>query len=68
MNRQKHFIHVPLVTSSGAASAKPIGVGLSKLPAPILHGFVGQRHASLCHHLFDMAVAHAEAEIPPHSG
>jgi hypothetical protein len=39
-NGEKHFIQVPLVARSGAAPAEPIGIGLSKLPAPISYRFM----------------------------
>src|SRR5688572_1129084 len=67
MDRQKHFIHMPCVTRSGAAPAKPIGVGLSKLPAPISYRFMRQRDPAFCHELLDITVAEGKAVVQPHT-
>jgi hypothetical protein len=67
VNRQEHFIQVPRVTSSGAAPAKPIGGGLSKLPAPISYRFMRHRDTAFSHELFDIAVTEGKAVVQPHT-
>jgi Pyruvate/2-oxoacid:ferredoxin oxidoreductase gamma subunit len=39
---------------------------LTKLPVPILYGFVGQGTATLRHVLLDIAIAQGEAVVQPH--
>jgi hypothetical protein len=62
-NREEDLIQVPRVPRSGAAPAKPMGVGLSKLPAPISHGFMRHGNTTFCHELLDIAVTEGKAVV-----
>jgi hypothetical protein len=40
---------------------------LADLAAPRAYGFIGQADATFGHHLFDIPIAEAEAEVEPHT-
>jgi len=66
LDRQKYFIHLPLVTRPGAAAPELIGIVLSELAAPLANGFIGHAHAAFQQQLFNIAEAQAEVEVQPH--
>jgi hypothetical protein len=67
VNGEKDFIQVPLVARLGPAPAKPIGVGLSKLPAPIPYRFMRHRDTTFGHEFLDIAVTEGKAVVQPHT-
>src|ERR687896_1621658 len=64
---ERDLIKMPLVSRVGPAAPQLIGIGLSELPTPIPHGFVGQDDPTLGHELFDVPVAQTETEVEPHT-
>src|SRR5438128_9208643 len=40
LDRQKHFIHMPFVAGSGAATTKLMGIRLAKLAAPLANRLI----------------------------
>jgi hypothetical protein len=62
---QKHLIQVPPVAGAGTPATELIGIHSPEFPAPISHRFVRQDDATGGHHLFDIPVAEAEAEVEP---
>src|SRR4051794_20053213 len=50
-----------------ALTTELVRIQLPKLPAPIPHGFIGQKDAACGLELFHVAVAQAEAIIEPHA-
>src|SRR5712692_9772394 len=65
LDRQKHFVHLPLVTGPGAAT-ELISILLAKLATPLANGFIGHDHAAFTQQLFDIAEAQAEPEVQPY--
>ena len=65
VDREEHFIRMPLIARSSTPAAQLISIGLPELPAPIAHRFVREQNAALGHELFDISIAQAEAEIEP---
>jgi hypothetical protein len=64
---RKDYFQMPLIAWSSTPAAQLVGIGLSELPAPRAHRFIGEDHAALGHELFDVPIAQAEAEIQPHT-
>jgi hypothetical protein len=62
---QKRLVQMALVAWPGASSGESIGILLAKFSSPIAHGFVRHDDAALGHHLLDVPIAQAEAEIEP---
>src|SRR5262245_30398799 len=66
LDRQKHFIEVPLVTRLRTAATELVSILLTKLAAPLANGLIGHDHSTLKQELFDITKAQAEAEVQPH--
>ncbi len=62
----EHLIEVPLVARTRTSTAQFISEGLTELSAPFTDRFIGERHATHSHDLFDISVAESEAEVKPH--
>ena len=58
---QEHFIQVPFAAGSRTSSAKLVSGGLAELSAPFSNSFIGERDATHCHDLFDIAEALAQS-------
>src|SRR5712692_10697046 len=67
LDRQKHLIHMPFVTRSGASAPELIGVPLSEFAAPLADGLIGDDYAACKQQFFDITKAQAKAEVQPHS-
>src|SRR5215470_8630847 len=65
INRQKHFVEVPLVTWLGASMLQPIRVVLPKLQTPLADGFMGDVDTAFVQQFLHIAVAQGEAIIEP---
>jgi hypothetical protein len=65
VNGQKHRIQMPRVPRSGVLTLELVGIGVPERPAPLTNGFIGDHYASYTSSFFDVAVAEAEADIPP---
>src|SRR5215470_8092618 len=65
INRQTHFVQVPLVARPSAPVAELIGVGLPKFPAPFADRFVGHDDAAFEQEFLHVAVAQGEAIVEP---
>jgi hypothetical protein len=67
LDRQKHFVHLPLVTRSRAATTKLLGLLVAKLAAPLADRLIGHDDSSFKQELFDLAKTRAEPEVQPYS-
>ena len=65
IDRAEHFVQMPLVAWSRAATAQCIGILLPKLPAPLADRFGRHEYATREQELLDVAVAEAEPVIQP---
>jgi hypothetical protein len=65
VNGQKHRIQMPRVPRSGVSTPELVGIRVPERPASMTNGFIGHHHASYTSSFFDVAVAEAEADIPP---
>jgi hypothetical protein len=67
VDRDEHFVQMPLVTRPGTPATALIRILLPELPAPLAHGFVRHEDPTDEQQLFHIAVAEREAEIEPDS-
>ena len=67
MNGQEDLIEMPRVARSRTLAAQLLGLGLSKLQAPIPHRFVGESDAACGHEFLDIPIAQAEANVEPYT-
>jgi hypothetical protein len=65
LDREKHLIQMPFVAWLRASTPELMGIGLSKLPAPLPDGFIRDDDATGKQLFFHIAVAHAETEVQP---
>src|SRR5262245_49031338 len=65
VDREKHFIPMPLIARTGMSPAGIIGIVLPEFPTTILHRFIGQGDATFGHQFFNIPVAQAKADIQP---
>src|SRR6266487_9146 len=66
-NREYDLVQMPFVPTARTAVAQFIGVGLSKLQAPLMDGFIREDDTALGHQLFDISITEGETEIQPHT-
>jgi len=64
LNRQEHFIHMPLVSGLRPPPER-IRIGLAELPAPLPNRLVRHDDAPGEQELFRVAVAETKAEVQP---
>src|SRR5207237_2146863 len=55
-NRENHLIQMPFVSTARTAATPFIGVGLSKLQAPLPADFKREDDPPLGHHLFNISI------------
>jgi hypothetical protein len=65
VDRDEHFIHMPLITRPGTPATPLIGVLLAKLAAPLANGCVRDDDATDEQEFFHVPVAERKAEIQP---
>jgi hypothetical protein len=65
VDRQEHFIQVPLVAGLGPSMPELIGIPLAELAAPLSNRFVSHRDTAGEEELFHVAIAEAKPEIQP---
>jgi hypothetical protein len=65
VDREEHFVHVPLVAGSGTPPPELVSILLAKFPAPLTDGRIGDDHSPFEEELFDIARAEAEAKVEP---
>ena len=58
--------HYEPVATPEMTTAQLVGIGLSKLEAPLPHGFIGHDDSTLGNEFFDIAQTERKAEIQPH--
>jgi len=46
LDRQKHFVHVPLITGPRPSATQLISILLAKLATPLANGLIGHDHAA----------------------
>src|SRR5262245_23200748 len=66
LDRQKHFVEMPLVTGPRPSTTELIGIFLAKLTAPLANRVVGDDDSAFQEYLVDVAKAQAEPEVQPH--
>src|SRR5216683_2563075 len=67
VDRERHFVQVPLVTASRMAPTKLACQQWAELAAPEPDGLVTDLDPPFGEQLFDIAVAEGEAVVQPHS-
>src|SRR5262245_48272851 len=67
LDREKHFVHVPLITGPRPSTTQLIGIVLAKLAAPLADGLIGHDHAPFKEEFFHITQTQAEAKVQPHS-
>jgi hypothetical protein len=65
VNREKHFLEMPLVAWPGAPPPELIGILLAEFATPFADGLIGYDDAPYKEQLFDIPVAEAEAVVQP---
>lgn len=65
IDREEHFIQVPLVTRLRASASELIGMRLAKFPTSLTGRLIGDDDPARGQQFFDIAVAEAEPEIEP---
>src|SRR5262249_10144871 len=66
LDRQKHFIQVPLVPGPRTTTTELISVLLTKLVTPFADRLIGHCHSTFTEELFHVAEAQTEPEVQPH--
>jgi hypothetical protein len=66
IDREEHFIQVPLVTRLRASASELIGIRLAEFPTPLTGRLIGDDDPAREQQFFDIAVAEAEPEIEPY--
>ncbi len=62
---QIHFVQMPRITPASASPAQAPGVLLSKLVAPGTNALIADDHTTVSHHLLNVPIAEATAEVQP---
>jgi hypothetical protein len=65
VDRDEHFIQMPLITRSGTPATQLVGVLLAKLATPLANRFVGDDDTADEQELFHVTMAQRKAEIQP---
>ena len=65
VDREEHFVQVPLVAWSGMPAPELIGIDLPELQARLPNGFIGHDNPTGEQELFHIAVAQTEAKVEP---
>ena len=65
VDREEHFIQMPLITRPGTPATQLVGVLLAKLATPPADGFVGDDDTADEQELFHVTMAQRKAEIQP---
>jgi hypothetical protein len=63
VDREEHFVQVPLVAWSGTPPPELVSALLAKFPAPLTDGLICDDHSPFEEELFDIAIAEAEAKV-----
>jgi hypothetical protein len=66
LNREPHFIHLPLVAGPRTPPTELISVGLTKFMAPLANGFIRNDDSTFQQELFAIPEAQAEPKVEPH--
>jgi len=64
-DRQKHLIHMPLVTGPRTAATELIRIRLAKFATPFANGLIGHDDSAFKQDLFDITEAQTEPEVQP---
>lgn len=67
LNREHHFIHMPLIAGPWTAATQLIGILLAEFAAPLANGFIRNDDSALQEYFFDIAEAETEPKIQPYS-